>query len=410
MPARSSLPSNRRETLVRQARERPNRAVGPQDLEALDACWQAMRAFERVQQEIQSISSYAYAGERNLAHLADLTQWSGPPVVTPHEGRFRPGFDGGSPDEKQVDTICAVACIERTQQALSAGGPRAVIVLSDDDDLTPALRSAAALASGTDVRVVVAGSGKVRNRFESEATGPSRPRWLVFDQDSRHLVVGCDPVAALVERHITGQLAVGRNFPFLPDNDSRFATSGTLRARMAPGCTSPPATYALLRLEWGRGSDASHVPRPIVHDAAAAKPGTPGVCLPAAGTRLSSERIPVDLGQGSVVMVNLPAPGWWRAGDHVILARAEINGAPWRIVGPENSPGIPPATAHRGKVTRLKTERGTWATVAAPQGHFSVLADSALGLQEGDEVAVVPYEITAPKGRRPRALLLSSQL
>jgi hypothetical protein len=97
-----------------------------------------------------------------------------------------------------------------------------VVVMSDDDDLTPALRAAARLTAGTEVRV---GTDKVRNRFQSHPPAADRPRWLVLDLHAWHRAVGGDPVAAAAARHDLARLALGHRLGFAPGGEDDLAVT-----------------------------------------------------------------------------------------------------------------------------------------------------------------------------------------
>jgi hypothetical protein len=122
---------------------------------------------------VASLASYSYAAESNLSYCAAVTSPAGT-NLTQLKGRFRLGRDGDGPGEKQVDTLCAISSVvEATRDALSRTTAHAVILLSDDDDLTPALRYAAQLAHNSPVRVVAAGSITVGSRHgHSAPVGP----------------------------------------------------------------------------------------------------------------------------------------------------------------------------------------------------------------------------------------------
>lgn len=84
---------------------------------------------------------------------------------------------------------------------MSAGVPHAVIVLSDDDDPTPALAHAAELADGSEVRVVVAGTATVFDRHGGMATSARRPRWLTLDASMWCRLAGLRPDSVRTQRN-----------------------------------------------------------------------------------------------------------------------------------------------------------------------------------------------------------------
>ena len=137
----------------------------------------------------------------------------------------------------------------------------------------------------------------------------------------------------------------------------------------------------------------------------AASPGLVGRCLPPQGSQVASNQVPVEF-DGRQMDVRVPAPGWWRAGDTVVLADAAPAGRrpSRRIVGPDT----PRADADlvcavRGTVVRLQVNRsgGMWARVETPAGPVSVLVAAGVGLHVGEEV---------DGGVTPRAVLISSAL
>jgi hypothetical protein len=187
-----------------------HRGVAGQLVLDVHELWELDRRTRQVLGAIEAASSYAWASGQNLEYEAQLLTFSGDPKISVRPGRLRPGFEDHGPDEKQIDTLCAVACLEHARRAVEAGGRYAVVLLSDDDDMSPALRSAAALAASTDVRVVVAGSDTVRNRWQSMPPTPDRPRWVVLDQHAWHWVLGVDPVTAVLRRNELARLALGQ--------------------------------------------------------------------------------------------------------------------------------------------------------------------------------------------------------
>jgi len=389
--------------------------VPSDSVRALQASWEQRARLVAVCKSVQAFSSYAWAGKNNMAHR-DAILPTGGPVVVVHSGRFRPGYDGRDPDEKQVDTLCAVACLERTQAAIAAGGSRAVIVMSDDDDLTPALCAAAALTTGTDVRVVVAGTAVVHDRFRDMPMSTRRPRWLVLDQHAWHRAVGLDPVAAACTRHQLARLALGSPLPFdtSPDGKRLAVTHQGLKVKLASTVGTLPAVLGLDHLEWRSGRDkASQVPRAVVGPGVGQSPGQVVRCEAPQGTRLAMLRLPVTDPRGGPepLHVRLSAPGWWMANDELVVAKPDTGGGDsWRVVGP-NSPRTLEdlAGVTRGQVMRLTARQATWATVKLPGQSVTVLVPDGTGLHVGDEIAVVAYERVA-SGPPARALLISSAL
>lgn len=201
------------EELVTDAKHRSR--IPASYVEDLHSLMQERSRLALIERSVKALSSYAFAGRNNLGHLQELKKHAGLVVASP--GRLRLGYAGRAPDEKRIDTMCAVACLERTREALEAGTPRAVILLSDDDDLTPAARAAVRLAAGSEVKVYVAGSRVVQDRFVHAGASADRPRWIVLDQHSWHRLVGEDPLKALLQRQQLAKLALGLQLPFAPD-------------------------------------------------------------------------------------------------------------------------------------------------------------------------------------------------
>jgi hypothetical protein len=372
-----------------------------------------------VLESVESLSSYAWAGLNNLHHQSALSTFVGPPEVVVHPGRFRPGYNGRHPDEKQVDTLCAVACLERTREAVTAGASRAVILMSDDDDLTPALYAASRAAAAAPVRVIAAGSDVVGRRLQNRPHAPDRPRWVVLDQNAWHLAVGADPAAASSARHELARLACGDALSFQAgDRPGSVVTPRGLMASASAAVTAFPARLHLEQLRWRFGREQlSHVPRAVVgtRGPLSHPPGKVVQCPVAQGTHLAVNRLPVvGLPPGATCFhVDVPAPGWWMAGDEVIIASSQRGGrAAWRVLG-SNTPrtGSDLAGAVRGRVVRLGQGASgpLWATVDLGGSRVSVLVNPGVALRVADEVVVVPYE-RRNTGRPARALLVSSAL
>ncbi len=376
---------------------------------------------DRLSQHLQSASSYAWAGAQNLRHLNELNRFSAPPIVRTHPGRFRPGFRGGKPDEKRIDMLCGMLCMEETVRAVKAGDRRAVVLISDDDDLTPAVESAARTARGSEVSLVVAGSPGAADRLQARSAPPERPRWIVLDQHAWHRIVGLDPVGRACARHQLARLALGSTLPFTENLASGFvATKQGLRARLQSSGDSPPPLPALLYLadlDWATARrKEGYLPTPVVTDArpAAAPLGQEVECPPAKGTEVALGQIPLLIG-GQLRYARVPAPGWWMAGDKLIVAQTPGDprraGGGWRILGP----GVPRTSedlsgALRGRVTVVSTaSRGAWAIVETADRTYSVPYKPPMVLSAGDEVVIVPYERSATRFP-PRALLASSPL
>lgn len=401
-----------RERLLDEAKR--HRAVAGQLALDVDELWDLDRRARQIHDAVEAISSYAWASRQNLAFENRLAAFTGPPRINVRPGRFRPGFEDKGPDEKQIDTLCAVACLEHARRAVEVGGAHAVVLLSDDDDLSPALRAAAALVYGTDVRVVVAGSDAVRNRWQSVGPAHDRPRWVVLDQDAWHWIVGIDPVKAVLQRYQLARLALGHRLPVMPGSDEGLGvTAQGLEVRVRAYSGELPAALHLLELSWRVGrSSVSPVPTATVGGSSTpASQGRVASCLPSRRTRLAVDRIPIDLPghpRGSI-HASVPAPGWWRAGHEVVVADATGSGA-WRIVGPASPPPTDLGHAVRGVVDELTLRNGTWAVVRTPTGNVSVLVGAGTGLHVGEEVTVVPYDHPGSPNAVHRGLLVSSAL
>lgn len=404
------------EELVTDAKHRHR--VPASHVEDLHALMQERAHLVTIDRSVRALSSYAFAGRNNLAHLQELEKPNGLVRVVASPGRLRLGYAGRAPDEKRIDTMCAVACLERTREALEADEPRAVVLLSDDDDLTPAARAAVRLAAGSKVRVYVAGSRVVQDRFVYGGASEDRPRWIVLDQNAWHHLVGEDPFKALLQRQQLAKLALGLPLPFGPDRLPGLAvTAQGLPAQLSDPSAVLPAPLYLERFRWSfEETETFNVPRAVVATTApGAPPGRTVRCPPARGTQVDVGRIPVQADAGPALShVEVPAPGWWAAGDELVIAPAARGGTDaWRVVGPAPTSSPKPLTgAERGRIQRLRlTEFGgaVWATVRLERGPVSVLANAGVGLSLGDEVAVVAYERDA-SGLPPRAVLLSSAL
>lgn len=401
-----------RERLLEEANR--HRAVAGQLALDIHELWDLDRRAQQINDAVEAISSYAWASRQNLAFESRLAALTGPPRINVRPGRFRPGFEEKGPDEKQIDTLCAVACLEHARRAVEAGRPHAVVLLSDDDDLSPALRSAAALVDGTEVTVVVAGSDAVRNRWQSMGPSPDRPRWVVLDQHAWHWIVGVDPVEAALQRHQLARLALGQRLPILPGADQGLGmTAQGLEVRVRGYTGELPAPLHLQELTWRVGrSSRSPVPTAIVgNNSPPASPGRTATCLPSRRTRLAIDRIPIDLPgyPRGTVHATVPAPGWWRAGHEVVVADATGSGA-WRVVGPATPPPTDLGHAVRGVVDELTLRNGTWAVVRTRNGNILVLVDAGTALHVGEQVAVVPYDHPGSPGAVHRGLLVSSAL
>lgn len=376
---------------------------------------EASRRLQVVRSAIESVGSFAYAGGANLDYHSSLPATAGSARVKILEGRFRPGRDGQNPGEKQVDTLCAVACVEATTAALGLAEPYAVIVLSDDDDLTPALAHAAELADGSAVRVIVAGTSTVFNRHGESPPAPNRPRWLTLDASMWCRLAGYHPGNIHTQRNQIANLSLGNPGPFTVVDDSpeaRTGLKGKLDHRDA-GLTGQVVLSAV-SLSWGARQD-----RPV-----------PGIVVGTAGgairdvfrararraqrSRVGIRFLPLDA-SGTELEATLGVPGWWMAGDELVVASVQVRGRTiHRVLG--HAPGAtlpgPPAAALRTEVVAVNKE---WAEVTDGTNSWSVYVGRNVGLHSGDQVLVCPYERSGragPGGRRftPRAILLSSAL
>lgn len=361
---------------------------------------------------VDAIGSYAWASRQNMDFEAQIRAFPGPPVISVRPGRFRPGFEDKGPDEKQIDSLCVIACLEHVRRAVEAGEPHAVVLFSDDDDLSPALRASAALAHGTAVRVVVAGSVQVQNRWRSLGSAPDRPRWVVLDQHAWHRALGLDPLATGLQRYQLARLALGHSLPFNPGTgDGLGTTAQGLDVRVRGFSGELPAVLQLTELDWRAGrSSVSLVPTAIVGLGAPNICGFVATCLPGGGSRLALDRIPVELANGRRVDVKVPAPGWFRTGDQVVIADATGSGS-WRVLGWNGRPPPDLATATRGRARKLTITSGSgaWTVVRTEDGPVSVLAPAGVDLAPNDEVVVVIYDRSGGR-HAPRGLLLSSAL
>lgn len=374
---------------------------------------EASRRLQVVRSAVDAASSFAYAGGANLDYLGSLPATASGASVTVLEGRFRPGRDGSTPGEKQVDTLCAVACVEATTGAIAGGAPHAVVVLSDDDDLTPAVEHAAELADGTNVRVIVAGSGTVGARHGSRPPARNRPRWLTLDASMWCQLAGFDPNEVHVQRNQLARLCLGNAGVFAVDGSAAETRYG-LRAKLDrrdEGLVGQ-AALSVVSLSWGRTSE-----RPVPGLVVGTRSGAlrfVQVCraMRAQGARLSVQNIPLDSG-GTQITAALGVPGWWMAGDDLVVANVRVRGRNvYRIIGHDpGSPGVGGlATAQRAQVVAVS---GNWATVSHQGGSWSIYVRSTIGVSVNDEVIVCPYERSGRKGPKgayypPRALLLSS--
>lgn len=375
----------------------------------------AHRKLEVVTEAVESISSYGYAGAANISYKESLPEAARGATVSVLEGRFRRGRDGATPGEKQVDTLCAIACVELARDAAATGLPHAVVVLSDDDDLTPALARAAEDTASTATSVVVAGTETVGSRHGSGPQGPGVPQWLTLDAASWCRVCGIDPVSALVQRNVLASLALGNRAVFTIDGDTATTSTGlTARLDQRDTNTSGTAALGVARLQWGRSGG-----RPLPGVVVGTRGGQVGGAMQARarraqGTRVGVRHLPIDLA-GTPAEVLLGVPGWWMAGDElVVVAVAGARGVTHRVLG--YAPGFdPPGASAEARSAEVLTLSGEWAEVASGSDSWSVYVRRGIELTPGDRVVVCPYERSArtgPNGRRfaPRAILLSSAL
>lgn len=372
---------------------------------------------ETVASAIGAVGSYAYAAQANLEYGASLPDHVGSAVVDTPRGRFRADRDGSGPAEKQIDTLCALACGDAARRTASAGQPHAVILLSEDDDLTPAVREAAKVAAGTPVRMVVAGSNRIAKRWSDYPPSPERPGWIVLDTDTWALICNLDPSGAFAHRHQLAKLATGD--PILA-TVAQGSAATRLGLRLLCDGALPDGDFAanLARLDWGPERN-----RPIPTAAITDRPGTPVgkvAQLRRATGALRPVEVPLQVANDEVRGV-LGAPGLWMAGDEVIAVEAPdattAGGTPvWRILGPR------PGSQHRGRapVRRFVVEglNAPWVRLSDIGGDGSVATacyqGTNVGLSPGDEVIAWIYERSSGSGpgRKypPRGVLLSSAL
>lgn len=361
----------------------------------------------RLHDRLSVIGSYLYAASANTDYLDAVIAASHPPEIL--RGRFPIGRDGTKAGEKQVDTLCAVECLEATREAVSRGDARTVLVISDDDDITPALARAARIASGSSVSVAAAGSLSISNRWRR--SGAPRPSWLHIEACTMCKIVGLDPPLVALRRQELAALALGDPVTFLPGPADRVVTANGLELRYeGPGLTGPTQLFAA-DLLWGR--DGSR-PLPKVRlsltpgrswgrvvQAVAESSATPAV-------RARELEVPVDDGT-RVFPAHVSAPGWWSAGDRLVVVDASTSGgvSP-RVVGASPSS---PANIVEPVVAEVRSTRAPFATVTAPSGTWDVFA-SGIPLSVGDTVVIWPYErMRRGSGRYPpKAVLLSSPI
>ena len=394
------------------------RASGPSPSEwigAMRALVEATRRIEVIRSAVDSVGSFAYAGEANLAYRRSLPQTAEGAAVKVMEGRFRPGHDGQRPGEKQVDTLCAVACVEATTAAIADGETRSVIVVSDDDDLTPALAHAAGLVGTTDVRVVVAGTSTVFHRHGESPSSPTRPRWITLDASAWCCLVGHDPAHIHAQRNHLALLALGGAGAFTVKDGVPALKSG-LKGKLdfRDAGRSGKVALSVVTLSWGRAKD-----RPIPTMVVGTQGGTVRNVTQvrarrAKGSRIDLRNLPGDAG-GKKVDLRVGVPGWWMAGDELIVASVDTrNRKVHRVLG--HAPGFqlpgPVAAAKRVGVVAV---RGEWAETSDGTDTWGVFVGRHVGLTTGDSVLVCPYERTGRTGpggqpHHPRAILLSSAL
>jgi len=111
--------SEKLRSLIHELSEEARRSKGPVPADwvtTMRTLVEASRRVSVIRAAVEAISSFAYAGGENLDYHASLPPSVGTASVVVLEGRFRPGRDGTTPGEKQVDTLCAVACVEARPQ------------------------------------------------------------------------------------------------------------------------------------------------------------------------------------------------------------------------------------------------------------------------------------------------------
>jgi hypothetical protein len=375
--------------------------------------FEALRLLDRldtVTRDINAISSYAYAGRGNLDFAEHVGADGG--LVRRLEGRFRPGQDGGGPGEKQIDTLCAVAAVDATRAAVEAGEARCIVVLSDDDDLSPALRRAAVVASGTSTTVLVAGTDTVRTRFERQAGGRDCPGWLVLDMTAWSHVVGHDPANALMQRNQYASLALGNPCAFMRTEHGVVTRFG-LRARLHGPCEQDNARLWLCDLRW-LSERGTGFPTPVVTaEERRYAPGAKVRVQRAARRALTPRNIPVDRNR-TPVDAAVGAPGWWMSGDELVVVDAPGAGRRSHLLGdPEHSLSLE-ERAH-AVVATVESVDARGASVVNDAGRWWVHSPQRSALRSQDQVVVVPYERSGrrrPDGGRslPVAVLCSSAL
>lgn len=365
---------------------------------------------KRMSERLTMIGSYLYAAAANLDYLDKLEKAPCQPLeVMP--GRFQIGREGSRAGEKRVDTLCAVECLEATRDGVSRGHERTIVVISDDDDITPALSRAAAIAAGSKVLVVAAGSLAISNRWRW-ATSPC-PSWLHLDACTISRMVGLEPQVVARRRQELASLVLGNAVTFFPGPADRVVTANGLELRYDGPVLAGGSPLFAATLDWGPDS-ARPLPKLGLSTVASPPAGAIADAVPeVAGINVRELQIPLDDGS-RMVAGHLDAPGLWRAGHRVVVASLGGGGRWPRVMGLDPASPIDlaePVAAEVRRVVQPARASGSFATVTAPAGTWEVFVGGSL-VHVGDTVVVWPYE-TARRGSRrlpPKAVLLSTAI
>jgi hypothetical protein len=374
------------------------------------ALTKAEQTARRLSERLSMIGSYVYAAAANLEYLNRLQKT---PNLALHilSGRFPIGRDGSRAGEKQIDTLCAVECLEATRAAVASGEARTVVLVSDDDDITPALLRAAGAAVGSDVLVVVAGSLAVSNRWRW-ATGPC-PSWFHLDACTLCRMVGLDPHVVACRRQELASLVVGNGVTFFPGPEDRVVTASGLELRYDGPVLAGGTVLCAATLDWGTDST-----RPLPKVGLSTMGSTSAGRIVDAGPEVPGvnvRELQIPLNDGSRIFAGyLGAPGWWRAGHRVVVADLAGGGKWPRVMG--FAPGSPidlvePVTAEVRQIRQPRGVQGSFATVTASAGTWEVFIAGG-AVSAGDTVVIWPYEhVRRGAGRYPpKAVLLSTAI
>ncbi|MGD0985091.1 MAG: hypothetical protein ABSA65_14945 [Acidimicrobiales bacterium] len=359
---------------------------------------------QRLSERLGNISMYLYGAASNIEYLNLLSTGAHAPLrVHVSQGRWPIGRDGGAATEKRVDTICAVELLEATRAALSAA-PRAVILVSDDDDLSPAATRAVSIAQTQNVSVIVAGTAALSRRWRGTAT--HEPAWLHLDASTVCRMAGLDPANVAKQRSELATLALGLPIRFTQSSAGRVTSPAGLTLEWKGLPLIAPTNLYAGSLVWGRNGEYG-VPRvelsPMVGNPLAVKGRATlrGHANPQ--VRVTPYQVPVSAG-GPPLAAQIEAPGWWQVGSQLVIAEVPTQtGTVWKVVGPDPTSPAPP-TLLDAREAVVQSLQHPFAKVTSGGESWDVFEHSGrLGV--GGRVIIWPYGASGSN-----AVLLSSVL